>query len=52
MRKDEKAKWNEWDTTKSFDERIHTCLASPQAKFREEAYLQVFKELFKNKTKD
>lgn len=43
MKKDEKLKWNEQDSTKGFDDRVKICTSSPQAKLREECYLQIFK---------
>lgn len=52
MKKDEKLKWNEFDNSKTFDDRVRICTSSPMSKLREEAYLQLFKELFKLKAKE
>lgn len=52
LNKDEKAKWNESDPTKTIDERVRSCTESPMSKLREEAYLQLFKQLGRNKEKN
>ena len=39
QRLQEKVKWNEYDCTKSFEERVKVCTRSPMSQLREEVYL-------------